>query len=327
MESNSDCALPTDALAAVVVNHDQWLAAADQLAAHLRDDPAAFEAVEWLVVHNGPDPVGPLARGAWEGPAARALGRVSLIETENRGYGAAVNLAASRTSRPFILALNADILPRPGFLRGAILAAARLRREEGARRVGIVGFRLVNADDTPQGSVGPFPTLHRFLLGLLRPRSVRKYRRADDRGRRSVDWATGACLLIARDCWAAMGGFDERYFLYYEDVDLCRRARTAGWGVEYDPSAACRHLFPYHARRLTPQMAFVARRAILLYYWKHRPRWEFRVLSWIVRAECRLRRGNPSWRRIESMVGAFLADPARHVLGPGDVAALRPGAV
>src|SRR5207247_751778 len=80
------------------------------------------------------------------------------------------------------------------------------------------------SDGTPQLSSGSFPTLPGTLAGLARPRAQRKYRAMSASGRAHVPWVTGCCLLVRRDCWRDLEGFAEDFFLYYDDVDLCRRA-------------------------------------------------------------------------------------------------------
>lgn len=319
MDQKKDESLPEELLAAVIVNYDQWLSVVQQLAAHFRDDAEAFGAIEWFVVHNGPETAPTLASEFQETEIATVMQGVTLIQTRNRGYGPAVNEAAARTRRPYLLALNADILPEPGFLRGVLARASLLNKVEKNGPVPIIGFRLRNADGTPQGSVGRFPTLGRFLWNLARPRAVRKHIDLGEGRARGVDWVTGACVLIDRAWLDKVGGFDEQFFLYYEDVDLCFRARNDHRRVIYDPSAACRHLFPYHSRRLTGRMVYVARRAILLYYFKHRPRWEFHVLAAIVRMECWFRRRNPDWRKVGNMVRALLASPSTHQITADDL--------
>lgn len=311
-----DQQLPVGLLAAVIVNHDQWLNGIQQLAAHYRDNPPAFAAVEWFVVHNGPETAPPIATQFDDAALSQAMRNVTLIPSPNRGYGAAVNVAAARTQRPYLLALNADILPEPGFLEGVLARAKSLQQDE---PTAVCGFRLRNADGTPQGSVGRFPTLARFLWNLGRPRAVRKHLDLAGAAVRSVDWVTGACVLIDRAWLISMGGFDEQFFLYYEDVDVCLRARRGRRRVLYDPSAACRHLFPYHSRRLTGRMVYVARRALLLYYWKHRPRWEYQTLAAIVLMECWFRRRNPDWRKVGAMVRQLLASPDQHKLKAEDL--------
>jgi GT2 family glycosyltransferase len=235
---------------------------------------------------------------------------------DNRGYGAAINRAVRSARGETILALNADIVPEAGFLEGVIASARRLLVSRLADHpTAIIGFRLRDADGAPQGSIGRFPTLTRFLRGLLRPRPFRKYVQVDEKGPTPVDWATGACLLIDRRCFEELGGFDESYFLYYEDVDICLRATRRGWRVEYNPSATCRHLFPYHSRRLTIPMVYVARRGMLLYFRKHRPAWEYHAMVRIARWESWLRsHRHAGWKHIGVMIDQLIREPADQLM-------------
>jgi GT2 family glycosyltransferase len=294
---------PPGLVTAVIVDHNQSGYAYQQLEHHRCQHPDAFASVEWIVVSNGKSSPPP-------------MDQVRFVPTVNDGYGAAINGAAKQSTGRVILAMNSDLVPEAGFLPAVFSLAERMvASEKTSARVGIIGLRLVNDDGTFQGSVGRFPTLVRFLRGLFRRRDVRKYVTPDRSKRLSpVDWVTGACILIDRDCLDQLRGFDEQFFLYYEDVDLCRRATERHWLVEFDPSATSRHLFPYHSRRLTIAMVYVARRSLLLYYWKHRPRIEFRILSLIVRVECWLRRGNDGWKKVGAMIDQVIRDPSRHTL-------------
>jgi GT2 family glycosyltransferase len=96
---------------------------------------------------------------------------------------------------------------------------------------------------------------------------------------------TGGCLLARRDCFTRLGGMDERFFLYYEDVDFCRRARAAGWGVWFDPALTATHHFPLHERTVPPPLRLVTRHALLTYAGKHWPAWQCRLLGGLVWAE------------------------------------------
>jgi len=288
---------------AVIVDHNQSEYAYQQLEHHRLQHPEAFRAVEWIVVSNGrSSPV--------------FMDNVRFVSTVNDGYGAAINGAVKQSAGRVILAMNSDLVPETGFLPAVFSLAERMVASEStSARVGIIGLRLVNDDGTFQGSVGRFPTLARFLTGLFRRRDVRKYVTPDRSKKLSpVDWVTGACVLIDRTCLEELGGFDEQFFLYYEDVDLCWRATRRRWLVEFDPSATSRHLFPYHSRRLTVAMVYVARRSLLLYYWKHRPRIEYWILSLIVRLECRFRRGHKGWRKVGAMIDQVVRHPSDHQL-------------
>lgn len=168
----------------------------------------------------------------------------------NLGFGAACNLGAARGAAPAILFLNADAWPYPGALAAA---AARLTDEDAAP--GVVGAQMVDTRGCVVSSCWRFPTLGRLTveaLGLDRLRPFHRWgcrmRDADHGTLQPVDQVIGAFLAIRRDVFAAVGGFDERFFLYYEEVDLCRAVRAAGREVLFDPSI----MFTHAAERLTP---------------------------------------------------------------------------
>ena len=305
----------------MIVNHGQTTETVAQLSAYYRDAPELFARTDWLVVHNGGDPVPDFS--ALDDEQAETLARVRILTSANRGFGAAITLAHEASGAPFLLSLNADLLPEPGFLAGlhALVDEESVHRDV-RPRAGIFGFRLLNADGSPQGSVGRFPTLAGVLGGLLRPRATRKYLPTDLQRRTSAPWVTGACLLVARDCLEAVGCFDEQFFMYYEDVDLCRRVWNAGWQVLHEPRLAMRHFYPYHSRSLSYRMVYRSRAGLLRYFWKHRPRWEFRLLGAIVRGECRLRSmgtdasHRQAWRMIAAMARDHCHRPAEAVVDP-----------
>src|SRR5262249_60291021 len=124
--------------------------------------------------------------------------------------------------------LHPDIEVAPGFLRGVF---ARLHHHEARPEgpPGIVGFGLHNPDGSPQGSVGAFPSLARSIREQFRPRSRRKYRPGWNLRAGRVDWVTGACMLVSATLMRDVGGMDEDFFLYHEEVALCRTARALGW--------------------------------------------------------------------------------------------------
>lgn len=169
---------------------------------------------------------------------------VSLVEPgENLGFGPAVNLVARRTSSPWIAPANADVELLPGSLE-ALLAAGAAHPD-----AAIIAPRLVLPDGSHQHSVHAFPTL---ALALLFNLGLHRWsRRLADRlalaGRwdasaeRAVDWAIAAFLLVRREAFEEVGGFDEGHWLYAEDLDLGWRAFRAGWRTLYAPQAAVRH--------------------------------------------------------------------------------------
>ena len=172
------------------------------------------------------------------------FGWVRLVASpENLGFGRAVNLVAERTTGEWIACANADVALRPGAL-DALLAAAE--RDPGA---GALAPRLVLPDGSTQHSVFAFPTVPWALA--LNTYAFRLVPRLGDRmalpGRwdstraRRVPWAVAAFLLVRRRAWDAVGGFDERQWMYAEDLDLGWRLRQAGWATRYEPSAVVDH--------------------------------------------------------------------------------------
>ena len=131
--------------------------------------------------------------------------------------------------------------------------------------------------------------------GLALPRSRRKYHTLGTPDRCRVAWVTGCCLLVRRDCLSELAGLDEDFFLYYEDVDLCRRARERGWSVWYEPNLAVVHHHPLHQRSVPAVLRMVTRHSLMMYAAKHWPAWQFRLLTRIVQSESWLRRLGSRW--------------------------------
>jgi GT2 family glycosyltransferase len=206
----------------------------------------------------------------------------------NRGFAQAVNEGCRLSQGQWILLLNPDITVSADFLDGVLALTERLALEE--PDAGIVGFGLRNSDGSGQHSSGPFPSLAQTLVRLALPRTRRKYHLWQTRRRRRVPWVTGCCLLLRRDCLDQLGGLDGDFFLYYEDVDLCRRAAASGWAVCFEPALQAVHHHPLHLRALPAYMRLLTRHALLTYASKHWPRWQFRLLAQLVQWEARLRR-------------------------------------
>ena len=242
-------------LSVVIVNYCQWENTA-ALVRQLRRSPALRGGDVEIVVVDNHSPRHKLARQVrrWSGVSLRRWGR-------NRGFARAVNEGARLSRGDWFLLLNPDMSIDGGFLQGALELAEQLENSEPT--AGVVGFRLRNSDGSRQLSTGSFPTLPGTLAGLARPRAERKYRRTPLEQRSRVPWVTGCCLLVRGDCWRELGGFAEDFFLYYEDVDLCRRARARGWSVWFEPNLEGVHHNPIHARAVPPALRLVTRHSLL----------------------------------------------------------------
>jgi N-acetylglucosaminyl-diphospho-decaprenol L-rhamnosyltransferase len=165
--------------------------------------------------------------------AARFPGCRAFSAPRNLGFGGGHNLLAGETDAPYLLILNPDIeLVAPGTV------ARLLALVEHGDRVVAAGPKLLTSDGTPQ------PYDHGRLHGLRAAIALQgghSYWRATD-VRQEVAWVSGAAMLLRHSAFAALGGFDEKLFLYKEDEDLCLRLRQAGGAVVYEPGVAMRHV-------------------------------------------------------------------------------------
>jgi hypothetical protein len=164
---------------------------------------------------------------------------VRMLESRrNIGYGQGNQTAIAQVESAFILIINPDNELEPEGL------AKMLAAMEADPSIGILGPQLRHSDGTIRDSFRTFPTpgdifIKRTFLRHLFPKRMRRYLQYDeDRSKvREVDWLAGACLLIRRELFERLGGFDPRFFLFFEDTDLCRRCRAAGSRVIYFPNA------------------------------------------------------------------------------------------
>jgi N-acetylglucosaminyl-diphospho-decaprenol L-rhamnosyltransferase len=164
-----------------------------------------------------------------------------LRNAQPKGFGANHNAAFRAADCDFFCVANPDIRLRSNPFP-ALLACAQ------DPRTGAVAPRVLGADGKPEDNARRFPTLPRLARKLLNGAAARlDY--ADAAQRSEPDWIAGMFMLFRRDAFARVGGFDERYFLYYEDVDLCARLRLAGLRAVLEPRAEVVHLAQRQSRR------------------------------------------------------------------------------
>jgi GT2 family glycosyltransferase len=218
-------------------------------------------------------------------------GSAAMVETEfpdvklvpsdvNLGFGAANNRAFPLARGRHVVLLNSDAFLTPGAL------ARSVAHMDADPRIGLGGARLVGRDGAWQPSArmfpGPFTEL--FALSGLAGRHPRSRifghldrTWADPMAPARVDWVPGAYSIVRREVLAAVGDFDERFFLYYEEVDLCRRIKAAGWDVAYWPDVEVVHLGGESSKTLThltlsgsgAQLTLWRMRSQLMYHRKH----------------------------------------------------------
>ncbi len=167
-----------------------------------------------------------------------------LLNGENLGYAKGSNQGMAEVEADYYLILNPDIVVQPGAL-DRLLAFA-----EQNPRAGIVGPQLLNEDGSVQHSCRRFYTLKTLLLRrtfvgkiFRNSETVRLHlmQDFDHRSDRPIDWVLGGCMLVRTSAMARTGPMDERFFLYFEDVDWCYRMWQAGFEVQYTPEARFIH--------------------------------------------------------------------------------------
>jgi N-acetylglucosaminyl-diphospho-decaprenol L-rhamnosyltransferase len=259
---------------AVIVNYASWPLTLRCIAS-LRE--TGYEDLEIVVVDNG----------GGEGPPELPP-EVRLIRNpRNEGFARACNRGIAVSRGEVILLINPDARVLPGFFeRAADLFASD-------PRLGIAGPRITGEDGRLQLSARREITPASGLVGrtslltrlLPKSRLVREEfpTSADPSRPAEVDWVSGACMLVRRRALEDVGPLDERFFMYFEDADLCRRARQRGWRVRYEPALEAAHHTGGSSHN-RPRAVWLLHKSAFLYHRKHGPRgplglWDLLVLA------------------------------------------------
>jgi GT2 family glycosyltransferase len=196
----------------------------------------------------------------------------ALARSDNLGFAAGVNLGAAQTRSPFLLLLNPDTVIETDVVR--VLEEWLTTHPD----VGVAGARVFNADGSMQPSARRFPDATTLLGGRstwLTSRfpsnwfSRRNLVAMNSDTPVDVDWVSGACMMTRRDLFDGLGGFDEGFFLYWEDADYCRRAADLGVRRMYVPLASVRHIGGRSAERSLARAIRAFHRSAFRMYWKH----------------------------------------------------------
>lgn len=198
---------------------------------------------------------------------------LNVVRTgSNLGFAKACNLGAKSGTSSFVLFLNPDAYLKPNTLP----AVMDYMTSPEADDVGICGIKLVGEDDEPQRHCARFPTWRTFWgqsLGLqgrpttlFPPFTMREF---DHRSDLDVDQVIGAFFFTRRAVFAAVNGFDERFFVYYEELDLSLRVSQAGWRTRYLASPVAFHLGGGTTDQVKAKRMFYALRSRLQYAFKH----------------------------------------------------------
>lgn len=197
---------------------------------------------------------------------------IKLVENkENYGFGKGINMASKNATGEYFLFLNSDtqvfdksFLDMVSFLKKNI-------------HVGIMGGKLKNADGSTQPSCGEFYTLKNFFIMVLGGEKFGFIRKNPSKIA-SVDWVSGASMMIRADIFKKINGFDEDYFMYMEDMDICFRIKKLGYQVYFYPNIKIEH-----AERASSNKTFAIvhiYKGLLLFYKKHMPLWQYHVIRY-----------------------------------------------
>lgn len=204
---------------------------------------------------NGVEDIVVVENGESDSSAPALDGRdVVIVEPRrNLGYGRGVNRGAAATgTAKYLLVSNPDVVLHDGAV------AAMLFYLEAHEGVGVVGPQILRPDGSVYPSQRVFPNIwlagaHALLAPLWPDNPVtRIYRSPRPDG--TVDWVSGACFLVRRDVFEEIGGFDERYFMFAEDMALCWQVRARGYAVAYTPEAVVTHVEGLSRQRASSSM-------------------------------------------------------------------------
>ncbi|MEA5582840.1 glycosyltransferase family 2 protein [Nodularia harveyana UHCC-0300] len=198
--------------------------------------------------------------------------------SRNCGFGAGNNAGAKISRGKFLFLLNTDTILTNNIIPHLI--DLMQKRQE----VGIVGTKLLFPNQSFQISVSP--TIG--IKGEFKSRRLHKYAESncnlnflekDYQVIKEVDIVVGASLFIRAELFDSLGGFDESFFMYFEDSDLCQRVQNKGYKIIYTPEVSVIHIRGHSMKKNANAMAVEYRRSQIYYYQKHRPDWEMFILK------------------------------------------------
>jgi len=206
-----------------------------------------------------------------------------IVSESNLGFGRANNVGLRDAKGKVVLFLNSDAEITPGFIDDL------LGEFEANPEMSALGCKILGEDGFPQKSIRGFPTIGAHLysdtvigvLGLFR-KSYNRYRLKDFDFDRSapVSVAMGAALAFRKAIADELQGFDERFFMYFEEADLCKRLGDVGGTLCYSPKPVVKHIGGVSAKKDKARMMFVFRQSMFEYFRKHEPGWKVFLFEW-----------------------------------------------
>lgn len=200
-----------------------------------------------------------------------------IRQPQNRGFGAGNNVGAKFAKGEFLFLLNPDTILSEDILPHLI----EIMQQDPT--IGIVGPKLLNPDGSLQLSVSPALSIAGEYQARKQAKSYQSLRNKTLISQKfndiqEVDIVVGAAFFIRKALFDSIGGFDENFFMYFEESDLCRRVQDNGCRIIYTPKVSLIHLKGYSSQQIFNTIAFEYRRSQIYYYQKNRPVWEQIVL-------------------------------------------------
>ncbi|MFH2063879.1 MAG: glycosyltransferase [Pseudomonadota bacterium] len=197
------------------------------------------------------------------------------INTKNIGFAKAINNTIKNSRSPYIMIVNPDTIIRKGFFQTV------LRYMDEHRDIGIVGPQILNHDGSIQGSARAFPTpisgffgrtsfLSRWFPNNWITRNNILTKKINGTLPVEVDWISGACMVIRRSALADVGLLDERFYMYWEDVDWCKRMWMKGWKIVYYPKIQMVHFVGGSSNKRPTKSLYEFHKSCYLYFVKYK---------------------------------------------------------
>lgn len=202
-----------------------------------------------------------------------------IANKKNTGFGAGNNLGAKHAKGNYLLFLNNDTqVQNKSFI-------FMIEFLESHKDADFLGGELVNIDGKPQVSAGKFYSPISFLFYML---GMQRFGLIDKNPKiiQQVDWVKGACMMVRKDVFEKLHGFDERIFMYTEDMELCYRAKRTGSRIWFYPNTKILHADQGSSNRTFAIVNIY--KNMIYFYKKHRPVWEYILVRFILQAKARI---------------------------------------
>jgi N-acetylglucosaminyl-diphospho-decaprenol L-rhamnosyltransferase len=195
-----------------------------------------------------------------------------LVNEDNEGFAAGINRGAQLASGEWLLVLNPDCVLDENALVALHDFLAPHPSSPDPHRIGVVGFQLLHPDGRLQPSGRRFPKVWEFALaalGFQRLMEARWFRGRNFSVPQEVDEVSGAAFAIRRAAFEQVGGMDDGFFLFFEELDLCRRLKAAGWRIVSLPTAKASHAWGASVKRVPALARLAQQHSALRYFRRH----------------------------------------------------------